>query len=304
MLELHIVGAPDWDIEAECRPLVAEWESRLSRFVADSDVSRLQQAAGEWVVVAPITDDVLISAVEARKATGGAFDVLATAFVSDEQDYDRANCDRLDLCLDSESGLDPNPKSDPNLAQTQPTEAHSDPDIRPPLERREGRSWRLAAGCPLDLGGIAKGIVTERLCDLASRRGASGALVNFGSSSVTCFGKGGSDDWQVALRAPGHDRRKAIGYLPLPDGFSLSVSGFAERGRHIVDPFTSRPSTSDIACAAVAAPRAAVAESWSTALLVLGSDALPELANRFPETKVVAVTADRLISTPGWFLPL
>jgi thiamine biosynthesis lipoprotein len=288
LLELHVVGAPNWDVEAECHPLVAEWESRLSRFISDSDVSRLQQATGEWVEVAPITDDVLVSALEAREETGGAFDVLATVVDANHQGCEPHGGDQR--------------RGEATESETDATN-HDSPSYSP-LERREGRSWRLAAGCSLDLGGIAKGIVTERLCDLASWRGAAGALVSFGSSSLTCFGQGGSDDWQIALRAPGHDRTKAIGYLSLPNGFSLSVSGFAERGHHIVDPFTSRPSTSDIMCAAVAAPRAATAESWSTALLVLGSTALPQLANIHPETKAVAITADKLISTPGWFLPL
>ncbi|MDR0847500.1 MAG: FAD:protein FMN transferase [Propionibacteriaceae bacterium] len=276
VLELKIVGAPHWDAEAECRPLVAEWESRLSRFLADSDVARLQEAGGDWVHVSPTTDEVLTLSLEAHDVTGGAFDVCANP-------ADLYTLGRV--------------PSEESVGRPQPESPY-------PLERRTARSWRLARGHTLDLGGIAKGIVAEKLCDLAQRRGASGALVNFGSSSLTCFGHSESGEWRVALRAPGRDRDAAIGYLPLSEGYSLSVSGHDERGSHIISPFTADRKASNISCAAVSAPHGGVAEYWSTALIVLGSAGLPRLTEHCPESKAAVITSDQVISSPHWFRPL
>jgi thiamine biosynthesis lipoprotein len=157
----------------------------------------------------------------------------------------------------------------------------------------------------LDLGGIAKGYVSDAVRDLCRAAGVQGACVSAGSSSVATYGThADGSPWRVALRAPGSERHSAVGILKLPTGWSLSVSGFDEQTGHIRDPRSGAVASSDTVQAAVATDSGMNAEVWSTALLVLGTAGMELLLTQHPDAQVVLITAQRIIATPGWFQPL
>jgi thiamine biosynthesis lipoprotein len=154
----------------------------------------------------------------------------------------------------------------------------------------------------VDLGGIAKGYAADAVRDLCRSVGCRGACVSFGTSSVSSHGtRAAGDPWRIALRDPAGDRRTALGWLELPAEWSLSVSGFTERGVHIIDPRTAAPASSAVIQAAVATPRGMSAETWSTALVVLGVAGLENLLAHHPNAHAVLVTTEQVIATPGWF---
>ncbi len=62
------------DAVALVRGLCVEWEQRLSRFLPDSDLSRLNRRAGEPVVVSPLLFTVLETALAAAEASDGLYD--------------------------------------------------------------------------------------------------------------------------------------------------------------------------------------------------------------------------------------
>jgi thiamine biosynthesis lipoprotein len=54
--------------------------------------------------------------------------------------------------------------------------------------------------------------------------------------------------------------------------FAVASSGTAERGAHLVDPFTGRPATA-LAGATVVGPSLTYADAYATAAFVMGRDA-------------------------------
>src|SRR5712672_3245820 len=56
------------------RSLFSEWEQALSRFLPESELSRLNAHAGEPVVVSDLLYTVLSGAIAAAQATGGVYD--------------------------------------------------------------------------------------------------------------------------------------------------------------------------------------------------------------------------------------
>src|SRR5947199_10556702 len=58
----------------EARAVVADRESRWSRFLPDSEISRINGAAGLWHRVAPDTFRLIEAAVSAASFTEGFFD--------------------------------------------------------------------------------------------------------------------------------------------------------------------------------------------------------------------------------------
>src|SRR6478672_1466320 len=139
------VLAPEENSEAArdtTRWLFAEWEAVLSRFRSDSELSRLNARAGEWVPVSSLLFTVTATALDAAHATNGVFDpTLLRQIVS--LGYDRTF---------------------PAL-----------PPIAPPLSEaiHPGGGWRsiqlnhaerrifLPVRVALDFGGIAKGMVVD-----------------------------------------------------------------------------------------------------------------------------------------------
>ena len=56
------------------RALFGEWESALSRFRPESELSRLNARTGGPIAVSPLLYDVVASALAAARVTRGAFD--------------------------------------------------------------------------------------------------------------------------------------------------------------------------------------------------------------------------------------
>lgn len=139
-------------------------------------------------------------------------------------------------------------------------------------------------GVEIDLGGFGKGYAIERALELLRENGIHSALLHGGTSSVATMGTPPeSDGWRIALQAP-------LQATVNVQNQSLSVS--ANHGKsfifddqeygHVLDPRTGRPVR--IAAAAAAwGPSGAVCEALSKSLLVLGTDWLPTMHERFPD---------------------
>jgi thiamine biosynthesis lipoprotein len=168
--------------------------------------------------------------------------------------------------------------------------------------RVSGAHVTLASGAAVDLGGIGKGLALDAIARQLRRRGCRSAILNFGESSLVALGRPPGGRWRVALR---HPLGGFAGELTLRDrACSTSCTASQRRmiGRtpvsHIVDPRTARPLT-EIAQVTVLARTAAVAEALSTALLVLGPDAIDELSRR-ARADACWIDARGIRATP-WF---
>jgi thiamine biosynthesis lipoprotein len=149
--------------------LFVDWDRRLSRFRRDSELSRVNAAAGTDVGVSAKTFEVIDAALRAARATNGRFDPLLGARMR-ELGYDRTY-----------ASLPTNPPGTP-LATWHPglwRQVRLDP----------ARSLvRVPVGGALDLGGIAKGMAADAaLAELVANRGTQfdpdvvDALVRFAS---------------------------------------------------------------------------------------------------------------------------
>jgi thiamine biosynthesis lipoprotein len=146
----------------------------------------------------------------------------------------------------------------------------------------------LADGAALDLGGIAKGWIADRVAEQLAR--VAPALVDAGGD-VACTPRAGDEPW--AIDVVGSDLR-----IDLPSG-GVATSGVDWRrwddpgtGRtqhHVIDPRTGAPATADLQRVTTVAASCTAAEVAATTLLVAGSTHLLEAAAPF----VVAWRAER-----------
>jgi thiamine biosynthesis lipoprotein len=167
------------------------------------------------------------------------------------------------------------------------------------LRRDASGRWRVAQGHRVDLGGIAKGYTADAVRDLCRDRGARSVLVSLGTSSIAVHGeRPAGGPWRVALRAPGHGRDEAFGVVDLPHG-SLSTSGYDERPEGPIDPHTGAPAPRGLLAATVIAEDGMLAEAYSTAFLVAGTELAARLWAETGSFQAVLTTEEAHLATPG-----
>jgi FAD:protein FMN transferase len=226
---------------------VAERHDRFSRFVEDSELSRLNAAAGRWVEVSPELEGLLRAALDAHRLSGGLVHagVLGSMLAIG---YTRPL--RLGPTAATLGGAAPPPPL-PEMLELQP-----------------GRA-RLRAGAGVDLGGIAKGWLADRL---AAELGEN-CLVNLGGDLFARGAGQDGDGWPVDLG----------GVTVLLRDQGAATSGVRRRAweadgevlHHLIDPRTGRPAASDLGQVSVVAATAAAAEVHAKAALLLGSALAP-----------------------------
>jgi thiamine biosynthesis lipoprotein len=228
---------------------IRRMHDRLTRFEPDSEVSRFNAAAGSWVSVSPELEALLRESLRAYDVSGGLVHVAVLPALL-AAGYTR----------DFAAGP---------TARTAPPTIVPLPDV---LAVRAGAA-RLAAGSAIDLGGIAKGWLADRLAE----RFGDNALVNLCGDLFARGGGETGEGWPVGFG----DRT-----LLLKD-LGAATSGTTKRswdgGHHLIDPRTGLPARSDLREVSVLAATATEAETYAKVALLLGSTEAPTwLAGRSP----------------------
>ena len=283
-----VVGAPV-DAGIYLRDRLAELERRWSRFLPESDISRLNAAPGRPVSVSPETMVLIMAMKQARRATGRRYDPTQLAAL---------------LAAGYTHSVDGSGRTSA-MASGEAVVASLDDVLVDP-----GASTAcLPAGIGLDPGGIAKGLAADLLVGELLAGGSRGALVSIGGD-LAAGGEPPADGWQVAVEDPLAPPCE-LTTLVL-DGGGVATSSTRSRtwlrdGRryhHVFDPISRAPSLTDLATVTVIAPTGWEAEAHATGALLCGSQgALGYLGQR--RLSGLAVTAGgELLATPDLTLAL
>lgn len=167
-----------------------------------------------------------------------------------------------------------------------------------------GWEARLAPGCSLDFGAIAKGYAADLVRDRAR---AAGVLVSLGTSSISAAGRPPQrDQWRIAIGSPWQALPETLGYLEVGGG-SFSMSGL--RGQrihpgqvvvgHLRDPGTGTWARTDVCAVGVLSDDGMRSEAVSTACLVLGLERGTALAEGLGLEALFLTVSGRLVASPG-----
>jgi thiamine biosynthesis lipoprotein len=207
--EVVVGGAADSEL-AIIRRLFSEREQTFSRFIAGSELNRVNESHEAAIVVSQTFARALCRALEAAKATAGLVDpTVGAAIVAAGYDRDFA-------------------------------QLHADPRPTVPAHGGQWRAVRVQGqiilrpvGVVLDLNGVVKGLTVDDALGLISRTGfvsAGGDLAVRGDHVVAL--PGGD---MVTVRAGG---------LATSGTTSRSWSRGGRRQHHLIDSRTARPSAS------------------------------------------------------------
>jgi FAD:protein FMN transferase len=235
--ELYGVGVSPARL-AEGEAWVHQMHDRLTRFSPTSELSRYNESAGSWTDVSPLLESLLRECLRAHELSGGLVNaaVLPALLAAG---YTRTFSE----------------------GPTRVTASVVPPALPEVLEVRPG-SARLRQGASIDLGGIAKGWLADRL---AADLGAN-ALVNLCGDLFAHGGGETGDGWPVGMGG------KTVLLLDM----GAATSGTRKRWwgpdlHHLIDPRTGLPSRSDLVEASVIARTGADAEIFAKTALLLGA---------------------------------
>jgi thiamine biosynthesis lipoprotein len=234
--------------------LFAEWEQTLSRFLPESELSRLNSQAGIPVVVSDLLYKVLTTALDAAKTTQGLYDpALLEQLV--RLGYDRTFDDVPFVCYTP-------------LYPGEPGGGWRGIWVNP-----DRQSVTLPAGIKLDFGGIAKGMAVDAALVELRLNGITTALVNAGGDLAVLGLPPDAEHWPIAV--PGKEQRWTI---PLLKG-AVATSGIAHRQwwqgsklqHHLIDPRTGQSAQSDLWSVTVVTDLCEQAEVAAKVAFILGS---------------------------------
>ncbi|MFH1037424.1 MAG: FAD:protein FMN transferase [PVC group bacterium] len=234
-------------------------EKIFSRYMPESELNRINREAGlKPVGVSGEMMAVLSRSVEISRLTGGAFDVTVGPLMEIWGFFPQR---KGRLPTGEEIGQ--------ALSRCGWEKIELD---------RSGRTVRFRVpGLTIDLGGLAKGYVVDRLAALLVSKGIKSALVNAGGD-IYCLGRyPDGRRWRIGMEHP-RDDDEVLTVLELSDR-AVATSGdyrnyFVRRRKrysHIIDPRTGRPAGSGVVESSVLAPDCATADALATALFVVGA---------------------------------
>ena len=214
----------------------------LTRFASDSELTRLNSSTGEWCDVGPELEAVLRESLCAHEMSGG----LVNAAVLTSM-----------VAIGYTRPLIEGPTAPAAIA------ACPLPPLPSVLQVRQGGA-RLERGTGIDLGGIAKGWMADRLCE----RLGPNAVANIGGD-LSASGSGPSGaGWPVGLAE--------VTVMLRDQGAATSSVRKRRWGEqhHLIDPRTGAPASTGLDEVSVVAGSGVEAEVVAKTALLLG----PELA--------------------------
>ncbi len=260
---------------------VEEIENLMSASIESSDISRLNNHAGESAVkVDSETLELLRLGKEYKDLTNGAFNIGIGALINlwditgDEPSVppqneikellDHFNLDQLKL------------KEEENEARIE------DPEMR------------------IDLGGIAKGYAVDEAIRIIENRGIEHAIVDFGGDVYVLGNKPDGNEWRIGINNPEIGVSGVVGRIYSSD-MSVVSSGDYERYfmeedqlyHHILDSKTGYPTDNQLSSVTVISDSAIEGDVFSTAIFVMGLEEGLAFANSIEDVEAILITENK-----------
>ncbi len=255
--------------------LCTEYENLLSKTIENSDIARINDAKGEAVQVSAETIDVIKKGMKYGEISGGAFDITIGKATDLWDFHDNTETGH-------EGGKIPSAESlreavshvnYKNIMIDENTVRLTDPETE------------------INLGGIAKGYIADKVAEYLITRGVTSAVVDLGGNIVVIGSKSKNlicndetdtqqfTDFSVGIADPTSETGDLLGILPCADK-TVVTSGTYERYfevdgvryHHILDTQTGYPVDTDVLSVTIISDRgnSADCDGLSTTCLALG----------------------------------
>ncbi len=263
-----------------------ELEQRWSRFLPDSDLSRMNLGSGSEVAVSSDTILLVETMVEAWQLTAGRFNptilprLVWTGYAASKLDVQRAS-----------------PLPDIDLGWGLELSA-----IR--IDRKR-QTVTLPLGMVIDPGAIGKGLAADLVVNETIRAGASGCLISLGGDISAAGASPEGAGWSVSIEDP-FDQTKTICHLNINLGGVATSSTHSRtwnadgvERHHVIDPTTGSQTSTETATVTVFAQSGWAAEAHATALIIGGSGDFERYADQHQLDAVLVTAMGDILMSPS-----
>lgn len=242
---------------------------------SNGDVASINSNAGSYVEVSEETHDLISYSLDMSKKTDGNFNIAI-------------------LPLMELWGFTTSDYKVPSKESISETLSHIDLNN---IVIEDGKV-KIDSDMGIDLGGIAKGYITDKAINVLKENGISSAIINAGGNVATLGVKEDGSEYNIAVQDP----RNESNYFALMNlsNKSAVTSGayqrnFEEDGviyHHIMDPKTGYPADSDISSITIISDDGKKADVYSTSLYIMGIDKAIEFYNNNKDFDFVIINQD------------
>ena len=264
-----------------------EIESRMSVNLTDSDVSRVNRAAGlEPVQVHEDVFKVIERALHFAELSDGAFDPTVEPLVA----------------IWGIGGDNPRLPSQGEIDAVLPLINWRDVEIN----RENSTVFLKRQGMALDLGAIAKGYAADEAAAIIKKAGLRQAIVDLGGNILTVGEKKDKSPWRVGLQNPLESRGSFFGIVTGTEK-AIVTSGVYERNfeangvlyHHIFSSADGYPVRNGLLSVSIITGNSMDADALSTSVFVLGFEKGLALIESLPDTELVFVFDDKSVWKTG-----
>jgi thiamine biosynthesis lipoprotein len=266
---------------------IQQYENKLSRHVPESEITAVNNSGGKPVKVSNDIIEVVRSSFLFSDMSEGLFDISIGPLV-DLWNIQSGN-PRLPSVNEIEQAVE---KVDYNKIL---------------IDYDKNTMFLPEQGMALDLGGIAKGFITDRLVEHLSQTKIRSAMLNLGGNLYLYGNKPDGSLWNIGIRNPYGSQGDYIGIIQVKN-MSVVTSGIYERYfeienkryHHILNPKTGYPEDNNLASISVICPSSTMADGLSTTIFLLGLDKGMKLVESLEKTEAIFITEDKKVYlSPG-----
>ncbi len=276
VISITIYDSNDTKLLTQCFSYCDEFEQLVSRTIENSEIFQINHANGKPVTVSETTLELIQKGIEYGELTNGAFDITIAP---------------LSTLWDFKN----NPGTLPSKETIEETLSHVDyRNIK-----IEGTTIQLTdPKAAIDLGGIAKGYMADRLKEYLESAGVTSALINLGGNVLTIGTKPDGTAFNIGIQKPFDEGNAAITSVSSSNS-SVVTSGSYERYfrtendtlyHHILDTATGYPCDTGLLSVTILSDKSVDGDALSTACFTLGVEKGTELIHSLDNIDALFIT--------------
>ena len=263
-----------------CMELAAQYEQYFSDTLPDSDVSRINAHPNEPVTVHAETAELITSGLDYGKKSDGRFDITVGK-LSDLWDFH----DTDSPAVPDEAAI---------LAAVSQIDYQN--------VTVEGNVVTLNAtgnAAAIDLGGIAKGYIADKMKEYLLSEGITAGLINLGGNVLTLGAKPNGDSYTIGIQKPFSEDGTPSVSVDVTDR-SVVTSGtyqryFKQDGQlyhHILDVMTGYPCSNGLSSVTIISGSSTDGDALSTTVFLMGLAEGMDYVEALDDTEAIFITTD------------
>ena len=265
--------------------LCSQYDKLFSMTQSGSDIYKINHAGGKAVKVSQDTVDVIEEGLGYSKKSDGLFDITVGALTS----------------LWNIEGENPKVPPKDKIDAAMKTIDYRGIVIAGDTVALKNKDAMI------DLGGVAKGFIADKLKAFLLSQGVHRAIINLGGNVEVLGSKDTNTPWIVGVQQPFQGQNQDIGYLYVTDK-SVVTSGIYERyfvqdGKlyaHILDPRTGYPVENDLSSVTIVSDESKQGDGLSATCFLLGVEKATKLVESLNDVDAIFITKDgKVVTTPG-----